>query len=99
VKSSPRLAAVLASLAAGEFSPDDPHRYAPIVQAISDYDRFMVAADFEAYWKAQRAIDTLWRSPADWWRTAILNTARMSWFSADRAIREYAEDVWGVPVS
>jgi starch phosphorylase len=99
VKTSPRLAAVLASLAAGEFSPDDPHRYAPIVQAISDYDRFMVAADFEAYWKAQRDIDTLWRSPADWWRTAILNSARMSWFSADRAIREYAEDVWGVPVS
>jgi glycogen phosphorylase len=99
VKASPRLAAVLHSLAAGEFSPDDPHRYAPIVQAVSDYDRFMVAADFEAYWKAQRDLDALWRSPADWWRTAILNTARMSWFSADRAIREYAEDVWGVPVS
>ncbi|MEJ2623604.1 MAG: glycogen/starch/alpha-glucan phosphorylase [Pseudolabrys sp.] len=99
VKASPRLAAVLESLAAGEFSPDDPHRYALIVQAISDYDRFMVAADFDAYWKAQRDLDTLWRSPADWWRTAILNTARMSWFSADRAIREYAEDVWGVPVS
>ena len=99
VKASPRLAAVLASLAAGEFSPDDPHRFAPIVQALGDYDRFMVAADFEAYWKAQRAIDTLWQSPADWWRTAILNTARMGWFSADRAIREYAEDIWNVPVS
>ena len=65
VKASPRLAAVLASLAAGEFSPDDPHRFAPIVQEIGDYDRFMVAADFEAYWKAQRAIDALWQSPAE----------------------------------
>ncbi len=99
VKASPRLAAVLASLAAGEFSPDDPHRFAPIVQAIGDYDRFMVAADFEAYWKAQRDIDALWRTPEKWWRIAILNTARMSWFSADRAIREYAEDIWNVPVS
>ena len=98
VKASPRLAAVLMSLAAGEFSPDDPGRFAPIVQAISDYDRFMVAADFDAYWKAQRDVDALWQSPTDWWRTAILNTARMSWFSADRAIREYAEDIWHVPV-
>ncbi len=98
VKASPRLTSVLASLAAGEFSPDEPHRFAPIVQAVSDYDRFMVAADFEAYWKAQRDIDALWQSPGDWWRTAILNTARMSWFSADRTIREYAEEIWHVPV-
>jgi hypothetical protein len=27
-----------------------------------------------------------------------LNTARMAWFSSDRTIREYAEDVWKVPV-
>ncbi len=97
VKGSPRLAAVLASLAAGEFSPDDPHRFDPIVQSISDYDRFMVAADFEAYWNAQRAVDALWCSPADWWRVSIRNTAGMGWFSADRAIREYAQDIWNVP--
>jgi glycogen phosphorylase len=99
VEASPRLAAVVKSLAAGEFSPDDKDRFAPIVQALLAYDRFMVAADFDAYWDAQRAVDRLWLTPADWWRKSILNTARMSWFSADRTIREYAGEIWNVPVA
>ena len=99
VENSPRLAGVIRSISAGEFSPDDPGRYAPLVQSLLAYDRFMVAADFDAYWEAQRALDRLWQSPADWWRAAILNTARMGWFSSDRAIREYAREIWNVPVA
>ena len=98
IEASPRLAAVVESLSAGAFSPGDPARYAPIVQSLAAYDRFMVAADFEAYWQAQRAVDRLWQSPAEWWRASITNTARMGWFSSDRAIREYARDIWHVPV-
>ena len=98
VAGSPRLAAVLESLRNGTFSPDDPGRFVPIVESLLGFDRFMVAADFEAYWKAQRAVDALWRSPRDWWRMSILNAARMSWFSSDRAVREYAREVWRVPV-
>ena len=98
IAASPRLAAAIESLGRGDFSPDDADRYAPIVQSLMAYDRFMVAADFDAYWNAQREVDRLWRT-ADWWRTAILNTARMGWFSSDRAIREYASDIWRVPVA
>jgi starch phosphorylase len=99
VEASPRLKAAIESLAAGEFSPDDVDRYAPIVASLTEYDRFMVAADFGAYWQAQRAVDRLWQSEADWWRVSILNTARMAWFSADRTVREYARDIWGAPVT
>ncbi|MGZ5811014.1 MAG: glycogen/starch/alpha-glucan phosphorylase [Xanthobacteraceae bacterium] len=96
VERSPRLAAVVKSLVDGRFSPDDRERFAPIMQSLLDYDRFMLAADFDAYWQAQRTVDALWRSPASWWRTSIINTARMSWFSSDRAVREYARDIWRV---
>ena len=57
----------------------------------------MVAADFDAYWNSQREVDALYGKPG-WWRAAILNTARMGWFSSDRAVREYAEKVWGVGI-
>jgi starch phosphorylase len=98
VEASTRLAEVVDSLADGTFSPDDPDRFVPIVKSLCDYDRFMVAADFEAYWNAQRRVDAWWRSPRDWWRASILNTARMSWFSSDRAVRDYAREIWGVGV-
>jgi len=98
VAHSARLAPVVHALAAGEFSPDDPDRYAPIVQSLLEYDRYMVAADFDAYWEAQRSVDRLWLTPDAWWRKAILNTARMDWFSSDRTIRDYARDIWNVPV-
>ena len=97
VARSPRLAAVIDALAGGRFSPDDPARYKELAQALLAYDPFLVAADFNAYWDAQRSVDQLWRLPAAWWRASILNTARMAWFSSDRAIREYAQDIWHVP--
>jgi glycogen phosphorylase len=95
---SPRLQRALEAIATGGFSPDEPHRYDGLVQAILGPDRFMVCADFDAYWDAQRAVEARWRDAAAWWRASVLNTARMAWFSSDRTIREYADDIWGVPV-
>jgi len=96
VESSPRLAGVLQSLASGRFSPDQPDRYRALADDLLAYDPFMVAADFDSYWETQRLIDAKWRQPAEWWRAAVLNTARMSWFSSDRTIREYAHEIWGI---
>jgi starch phosphorylase len=97
VAHSPLLSEAISCLRSGAFSPDEPDRHRPLVDALLDYDPFMVAADFDAYWDAQRKIDELYGKP-DWWRSAILNTARMGWFSSDRAVREYAEKVWNVSV-
>jgi starch phosphorylase len=95
----PELAGVIDILASGELSPDDPGCYASIIDSLLDYDPFMVAADFSTYWAAQRQIDARWRDSSRWWHSSILNTARMGWFSSDRATREYADDIWRVPVT
>ena len=58
----------------------------------------MTAADFAAYRAAQAEVDALWRRPPAWGRAAALNIARMGWFSADRTIAEYADDIWHVPL-
>jgi starch phosphorylase len=95
---SPRLMEAIKAIDDGVFSPDQPDRFKPIAQALLAYDRFMVAADFDAYWDAQRKVDLAFVQPG-WWRSSILNTSRMGWFSSDRAIREYAKEIWSVPVA
>ncbi|MCB4860029.1 glycogen/starch/alpha-glucan phosphorylase [Sphingobium sp. PNB] len=95
---SRELGQALDAIASGVFSPDDPGRYRDLVQGIYDHDWFMVAADFDSYSAAQRRVDGIWQDQTLWARKAIHNVARMGWFSSDRTIREYATDIWKVPV-
>src|SRR5581483_5119864 len=80
------------------FTPGEHGSFHAVHNSLLEHDHFMVAADFDPYWDTQRKIDEIWKHPAAWWRAAILNTARMGWFSSDRAIREYADEIWQVPL-
>ncbi len=96
IAASRELKEVLDAIGGGVFSPDDRGRFRGLVDAVTYHDHFMVSADFDSYFAAQRGLDALWRTPAVWWRKAILNTARMGWFSSDRTIGEYADEIWNV---
>jgi starch phosphorylase len=98
IAGSPRLAEVMEAVSSGVFSPDDTDRYRDFANALCDHDHFLVTADFDAYYAAQRRVDALWGDEAAWWRASIMNTARVGWFSSDRTIGEYARDIWDVPV-
>ena len=98
IAASPQLAAAIQALESDLFTGADHRRFASLVNALRYHDRYMVTADFDAYYATQRRIDQLWRSASAWTRMSILNTANMAWFSSDRAIREYARDIWNVPV-
>jgi glycogen phosphorylase len=93
---SPILKEVLDAVGSGVFSPDEPGRFKPLVDAVTYHDHFMVSADFDAFYATQRGIDDLWQDPKQWWAKSVLNTARMGWFSSDRAIAEYASEIWRV---
>ena len=58
-----------------------------------------MAADFDAFAAKQAEVSERWRDRRGWWKSAMLNIAQMGWFSSDRAVREYAEDIWKVPLS
>jgi starch phosphorylase len=98
IAASPDLAEVVDAVATGRFSPEDPRRFAGLASMLRYSDPYMVAADFDAYRETQRGIDELWKSPPKWCRAALLNIAGMSWFSSDRAIAQYAEEIWDIPV-
>jgi glycogen phosphorylase len=99
IRRSPRLARAINAIATGAFSPDEPGRFEPIAHALKNLDHYMVSADFDSYYDAQRGIDARWQVVPAWTRASILNVARMAWFSSDRTIREYAQDIWNVPVN
>ncbi|MCQ0971904.1 glycogen/starch/alpha-glucan phosphorylase [Paracoccus sp. TK19116] len=94
IEASQSLRDVLQMLAEGVFSPDQPDRYHGVVDRIWHHDYFLVADDFDAYETAQAQVADLWRTPDEWVRKAALNTARMGFFSSDRAIRGYMNDIW-----
>jgi starch phosphorylase len=95
IENSPVLAGVIDAIRNGEFSPGEPDRFAPIAHSLRALDYYLVSADFDDYFGTQRAIDAQWLQP-QWAMMSILNVARMSWFSSDRTIREYAEDIWDI---
>jgi starch phosphorylase len=96
---SAMLREVLDEIGSGVFSPDDPERYRELVDVLTHHDHFMVSADFDSFAVAQRNVAARWRDRKAWWRTSMLNTARVGWFSSDRTIREYASEIWNVPTT
>ncbi|MER8574426.1 glycogen/starch/alpha-glucan phosphorylase [Mesorhizobium sp. M1409] len=98
IEGSSELAQAVAAVSSGVFSPDDPERYRDLMNGLYNSDWFMVAADFDAYATAQREVDAVWRNSPDWYAKAIRNVARVGWFSSDRTIRQYAKEIWNVPV-
>jgi glycogen phosphorylase len=84
----------LDAIAGGAFSGGDPSRFAPLVESLLHEDRYMLLADYRPYVEAQAAAAEAYLDPERWTRMSILNCARCGYFSSDRAIREYGEDIW-----
>jgi starch phosphorylase len=94
---NPRIKAVLDAVAGGLFSEDEPGRYRALVDSLLwGGDRYMLLADFDGYVAAQARVDKLYNDPQAWARKAIANVAGMGFFSSDRTIRLYANEVWGL---
>jgi glycogen phosphorylase len=97
-ESDPELKRALDQIGSGYFSPAEPSLFAPILEALlRDGDYFLVLADYRSYVDTQDRVDELFNDPEEWTRKAILNTAHMGKFSSDRAVLEYAREIWGVP--
>ena len=95
VTSSERLRRVLDALASERFCGSEPGVFVPLLQSLLDHgDRYFVLADFAHYAATQEQVARDYRDVEQWSRRAVLNVARMGFFSADRAIREYADRIW-----
>lgn len=96
-ENDPELKQVIDSIRSNYFSPLEQGIFDPIIRSLLDEgDTYCLLADFRSYLEASLQVDELYARPDDWARKAIINIARCGKFSADRAIREYAQQIWHI---
>ena len=61
-------------------------------------DEYLLLADFESYRDAHARAGQAYQDPKRWNKMSLMNIARSGIFAADRSIRDYARDIWNVPV-
>ena len=69
-------------------------QFPEIGNTIIHHDPYMVLADFADYRAAQKKIDEVWKDRDKWNRMSLMNIAGAGRFAADRAINDYARDIW-----
>jgi len=94
--SNAELKQVLDMIATGYFSVEEPYRYQNIVDNLLNNDQYLLLADYASYIKTQDEVGKLYQSRDAWIRMAVLNVANMAKFSSDRAIGDYAKNIWHV---
>ncbi|HEY9728606.1 MAG TPA: glycogen/starch/alpha-glucan phosphorylase [Chroococcales cyanobacterium] len=87
---------VIERIASGYFSPENPALFKPLVDSLMYKDEYLLFADYQSYIDCQEKVSEAYRDRENWTRMSILNTARSGFFSSDRTIREYCQDIWNV---
>ncbi|ATZ96177.1 MULTISPECIES: glycogen phosphorylase [Dickeya] len=88
---------VLTQIATGVFSPDEPGRYADLFDSLVNFgDHYQLLADYRSYVDSHDKVDDVYRDEDEWTRRTLHNIANMGYFSADRTIQEYADDIWHI---
>ena len=90
--SNPVIKRVVDRIAAGF----NGNKFDNVVSSLKNIDPYMVLADFGSYQEAQARASALYSDAMRWQRMSLINIANAGIFSADRAVDEYAKNIWGL---
>jgi glycogen phosphorylase len=83
-------------ISADYFSRYEPGVFHLLTDVLLTYgDRYMHLADLMAYVDADQRVLNLYSDQTAWLRKAVLNIAGSGFFSSDRTIAQYADEIWG----
>jgi len=89
------LQSVMFLLESGHFNLFEPNIFNDIIASLkSPHDPWLTLADFRSYLDAQDEVARAYGDWERWQRMSILNTASSGFFSTDRTMREYNEEIW-----
>ena len=78
----------------GQFSGGDTETFRPIVDSLLHHDEYMICADFASYVACHERVMRAYADVDRWTTMSILNTARSGYFSSDRTIAAYNDEIW-----
>src|SRR5271168_775338 len=94
-RNEPETRAALDMIFSDHFSRDEPGIFEPLREALLTHgDFYMHLADLQSYLQADERLCELYRTPDNWAKKSLLNIAGSGKFSSDRAISEYAAQLW-----
>ncbi|MCQ2455592.1 MAG: glycogen/starch/alpha-glucan phosphorylase [Clostridia bacterium] len=67
-----------------------------IYNTLKNVDHYMALADFADYCSAQKKATELYNKSDVWNKMSLINIAKSGIFAADRSIKDYAENIWGI---
>ena len=95
-ETEPELKQALDQICEGFFSPIERELFRPLIDSLQYRDEYMLLADYRAYVDCCEEAALAYLDQETWTRKSIHNVARCGFFSSDRAIRQYCEDIWKV---
>lgn len=96
--SDSRLSAIFALLDSLLPTLSDGTTIYPLISSLRDTDRFFVLIDFDDYIRQQERITTAYENQPAWFEKSLTAIAKSGWFASDRTIKEYAGEIWKIPV-
>lgn len=95
-ENNPVLHEVIDQLTNGFFENVAPDEFNDIRDNLLYRDPYLVLKDFDSYAKAQEEINELYKDTKKWVHMSIVNVAKFGFFTTDRTMRQYNEDIWKV---
>ena len=88
---------IMETLEQGTFNRDEPGLFDVLTSGLRNpHDQWVTIADLRSFIDSQVEVNDTYRDQEKWNRMSILNTANSGWFSSDRTIQQYADEIWKV---
>ncbi|QDV25659.1 glycogen/starch/alpha-glucan phosphorylase [Aureliella helgolandensis] len=88
---------VMEMLEGGVFNVGEPGIFDVLLSGLRNpQDQWLTIADFRSFIDAQQAVNEAYKDQEHWNEMSILNSASSGWFSSDRTIAQYADEIWNV---
>ena len=95
IAADPEISRVMELIEGGHFNRDEPGIFDILTSGLRDgNDQWLTIADFRSYIDAQKEVSRVYQDQQEWSRQSIVNVANSGWFSSDRTIGQYADEIW-----